>query len=95
MTEKDLEALEACIAAVLAGPDQGRRRQVEMMLMDGDRVEVGEFCAYVLQTDKLNLPPWESPPCWGDTEGPAGKLVKRLRAAGVSIYVPDPIAALS
>jgi hypothetical protein len=94
MTEKDEEALEACIAAVLASGDQPRIRQVQSMLMDGDRVEVGEHCCYVMQTDKLNLPPWEAPPCFGDMTGKAGKLAKRLRSAGVSIYVPDPLAAL-
>ena len=48
-----------------------------------------------MQMQKLGLPPWDAPPCWGDTTGAAGKLVKRLRAAGVSIYVPDPLAALA
>ena len=45
MTEKDEEALEACIAAVLASGDAPRIRQVQKMLMDTDRVEVGEHCA--------------------------------------------------
>jgi hypothetical protein len=95
VTEEDEEALELCIAAVLAGPDQARRRQIEKMLMDGDREEVGHLCAYIMQTRNLSLRPWEAPPCWGDTAGNAGRLVRRLRAAGVSIYHPDPLEALN
>jgi hypothetical protein len=46
----------------------------------------------------LNLEPWSSPPCWGDSKhhpNPAArKLLEQMLAAGVSRWHPDPLAAI-
>ena len=48
----------------------------------------------------LRLRPWEHPPAWIDDpddypESPeAAQLLKRMLAAGVSRYDPDPMATL-
>jgi hypothetical protein len=55
--------------------------------------EVAEFAANICQTTSLNLRPWEFPPCRAK-DGDALKLRDRMVAAGVSIWHPDPIAAL-
>lgn len=60
--------------------------------------DVAKFAADICQTRALNLSPWEYPPCRAgrDAFGNEGSLTLRdqLIAAGISIYHPDPIAAL-
>lgn len=66
----------------------------------------GRFCAYWCQSRNLKLAPCEFPPAWlrdvDDTEGPsfkrkaeAARLLRRLLAAGLSQFEPDPIGALA
>ena len=64
---------------------------------------------YSCQVGALRLKPWESPPCHvyytapdnrdgmkqGLRDARAGDLADRLMAAGLSIYEPDPAAALA
>jgi hypothetical protein len=70
--------------------------------------EVAEFAAYGCQMRALNLRPADCPPCWAydDIERPAGSafnqsiaaaraLAGRMLAAGISIFHPDPLAALA
>jgi hypothetical protein len=71
--------------------------------------DVATFAAYSCQMDALRLKPWQKPPCWiDDVEGTlaggnkddihgcyaAAVLLKRLLAAGLSMYEPDPLGAL-
>jgi hypothetical protein len=62
--------------------------------------------AYDCQCDALKLKPWQSPPMYGDStdgiddfEGAgrahAADLLRRLLAAGLSRFEPDPLAALA
>jgi hypothetical protein len=62
--------------------------------------------AYGCQCDALKLKPWQSPPMYGDStdgiddfEGAgrahAADLLRRLLAAGLSRFEPDPLAALA
>ena len=62
------------------------------------RREVAERAAYSCQIKALKLRPWESPPCWGagfHSTPQAAQLLDRLLAAGLSMWEPDPIAALA
>jgi hypothetical protein len=63
------------------------------------------FAAYSLQCDALNLKPWQSPPMDAGDDKPrdespvagrvaAWELRRRLIAAGLSKFEPDPIRAL-
>jgi hypothetical protein len=59
---------------------------------------------YHCQMEALRLRPWQSPPCWIGDERPrvddhrgevaAWKLRRRLIAAGLSEFEPDPIRML-
>jgi hypothetical protein len=55
--------------------------------------------------DSLHLKPWQEPPCWAgddkpvDRDGTHGRaaawaLRRKLIKAGLSMYEPDPVAAL-
>ena len=68
-----------------------------------------ESASYHFQIRTLKLKPWEPPPSWvRDIEGyleagddgvggwfTAAKLAQRLRAAGLSLFEPDPPTALA
>ena len=58
------------------------------------------------RTTLLNLKPWQPPPCWQGDERPvddfatagrvaAWELRRRLLAAGLSAFEPDPVGALA
>jgi hypothetical protein len=60
---------------------------------------VAKFAAGICQRDSLNLSPWESTPCHAhrdvfNNDGSI-ELRDRMVAAGVSIWHPDPPAALA
>src|SRR5262245_1169960 len=57
--------------------------------------EVAEFAAWGWQVQNLGLRPWELPPCASDGVGndKHAKLYRQLKAAGVSVYHPDPAKA--
>ena len=100
MTRKDLAALRRCIEVVERDPM--RREQVFNIR---PRLTKALFCCSVAQSESLDLKPWECPACESDSDPSdnasyaeqkrrARQLADRLRAAGLSIYEPDPIAAL-
>jgi len=43
--------------------DGGRAQQIDRMLADTDRTEVGMFAAACCQRQALQLKPWQIPPC--------------------------------
>lgn len=105
LDEVDLDALQR--AMDLARRDPDRAGQLEEMLKDRPWDDVAKFAAYVVQGQSLRLRLWESPPCHGYIRSPdgrggfktvrddkAGALADRLLAAGLSIYEPEPVAAL-
>ena len=69
--------------------------------------EGGEYAAYHCQMRSLRLRPWQCPPCDANGEvDPAegdgygnrpdeGGLRQRLTRAGLSVFEPDPMAAIS
>lgn len=58
--------------------------------------EVAEFAAYHCQTRSMRLRPWDTPPCHANEDGssPAASFLRKMLAAGVSRWHPDPLAAL-
>jgi hypothetical protein len=103
MNRIDQEALQRAIQMAKAN-DPGRRQQLESMLTDRPWREVAEFASFCCQTASLCLKPWEWPPCWSCDDYPrlddhrgqaaAWRLRRRLIAAGLSEFEPDPAAAL-
>ena len=62
LTETDRAALSLAIERVRA-QDGGRAPQIDRMLADTDRTEVGMFAAACCQRQALQLKPWQIPPC--------------------------------
>ena len=80
--------------------DPGRAQQLQSKLQDEPWREVAEFAAYGCQMHALSLRPWRDPPCHADEDETkprdkaAQRLLRKMLAAGVSRYEPDPLAAL-
>ena len=102
----DRDALKRCIEMARTYP--GRSEQIDWKLNEGrcSWQDTAKFCAYLCQSKNLRLEIMEFPPAWlidaDDVEGPAfkgkpqaAKLLRRLLAAGLSQYEPDPIRALA
>ena len=82
-----------------------RADQLAAMLKDRPWEDVAMFAAYCCQTAALNLKPWQEPPMHAGDDRPldtsplmgrlaAWELRRRLLAAGLSKFEPDPIRAL-
>ena len=106
LSDVDRDALKRCIEMARTYP--GRDEQISWKLGKGgcSWQDTAKLCAYLWQSKNLRLEIQEFPPCWlldaDDTAGPAFKrkpeaarLLKRLLAAGLSQYEPDPIRALA
>ena len=102
MTRNDRRVLTQALAMCRA-EDEGRAGQIEAMLEDRAWEEVASFAASCCQSRTLKPYPWQSPPCYvaeddGDDceiNADAVKLLRKMLAAGVSRYEPDPLAALA
>jgi hypothetical protein len=108
LSREDTRAMAQAIAAVRV-KGRASREQIDEKLASEDWEAVGRFAAYVAQDNALRLKPWEMPPCWirdldaslqqppDDHRGEhrAAVLLKRLLAAGLSRYEPNPLAALA
>ena len=91
------------LAIARAESEQERERIDEMVRKQGWQ-EAAETAAYSAQCDALRLKPWQAPPCHShddvvpnDSYGNRADeiaLRQRLRRAGLSVFKPDPIAAL-
>jgi hypothetical protein len=77
------------------GPD--RAAQIDRKLKDEGFSAAGRFASCYVQDERLQLKPWQTPPCdiWGYGQSDAIELRDRLLAAGLSIYEPDPVKALA
>jgi hypothetical protein len=100
MQRHDRAALTQALAMCRA-EDEGRAWQIDSMLEDRPWAEVARFAASCCQCRALKLYPWQSPPCDVDEDGDDGeinadgvKLLRKMLAAGLSRYEPDPLAAL-
>jgi hypothetical protein len=106
LSKVDREALQHAIEMVRAeGPNE--TRWIDDHLRTNGFFEAGHLASYHRQYRALQLKPWEFPPIWIDDvratlkEPPdfkdrhrAAKLLRRLLAAGLSRYEPDPLTAL-
>jgi hypothetical protein len=83
----------------------GRRRQIEDKQRTEPWEEVAIFAAYCCQREALSLKPWQEPPMHAGADRPldssplmghvaAWELRRRLLAAGLSVFEPDPVRAL-
>jgi hypothetical protein len=93
----DDQALERCLE--IARGDPLRAAQIDSMLEGRPRDEVQRFAANLVQSRALNLKPWEEPPCAASEHGvdrdpQAQALLKKMLAAGLSRFEPNPLAAL-
>jgi len=105
MKRVDKDAMRRAIAQAKA-ESPARRRQIESMLANDPFEEVGRFAARCCQSAALALKPWAPPPMSAEvypcvdrfpTDGrvAAHELLRRLLAAGLSRFEPDPLAALA
>jgi hypothetical protein len=97
LTDVDRDALARALALVRASKDPGRRVQIEGKLREEGWFEAASFAAYSVQNRVLGLKPWQDPPCFGHLgdDPAAAELQRRLEAAGLSIFEPDPEGALA
>ena len=99
MTKHDRDALKLAMETCRA--EEGRAEQLDYMVKQDGWRYAATFSAYHCQMQSLDLCPWEEPPCWqredddSERNAPAVKLLKRMLAAGVSRYHPDPLKALA
>lgn len=102
MRRADQEALRRALTMAKA-ESPGRKEQLESKLAEEPWEKVAAFAASCCQSRNLHLKPWECPPC---DAGPTADrrdyenapkaiaMKRRLIDAGLSVYEPDPIAAL-
>jgi hypothetical protein len=103
-TAIDLEALQRAFATACSESPEERTRFEEMLREKGPE-EAYETAAYSCQCRTLKLKCWEAPPCHcrddvinNITYGHKRKeitLRRRMLAAGLSLFEPDPRAALA
>jgi hypothetical protein len=96
MKKIDKAALDLALETVLRGKEPGRADQVRDMLREDGWEYAAKFCSSLLQRQRLQLKPWDKPPCRLDSpdDSPAGRLLRRMLAAGMSRYDPNPIQVL-
>jgi len=92
ITDSDRDAMTRAIAAARR-ESPTRSKQIDDKLRTEPWEAVGRFAAFSAQIESLHLKPWESTVVYADTPE-AHALLGRLKAAGLSKYEPDPIAAL-
>ena len=99
MTRNDRAALKLALEQARA-EDPGRAQQIHSMLEERAWTEVANFAASVCQNRTLKLQPWDLPPCDvdedddSDINANAVRLLRKMLAAGVSRYHPDPLATI-
>jgi hypothetical protein len=105
MRKTDREALKRALETAKA-EDADLRQQVEAMQREDGWDYAATFAAYHCQRRTLGLKPWQLTPSEVDDEQPiadpqklglldAWQLRRRLLAVGLSVYEPDPPAALA
>jgi hypothetical protein len=93
LTDTDREAMTRAIAAARR-ESPTRAKQIDAMLRNEPWEDVGRFAAFSAQIESLHLMPWESTLVYANSPE-AHALFRRLKAAGLSKYEPDPLAAIA
>ena len=96
LDEGDGDALLLCMEQARA---MGRGKQLDKMLETRTWPRVAFFACYCCQMHSLKLQPHDSPPCHINflndaDQSDAAKLLRRMLAAGVSKWHPQPLVAL-
>ena len=100
LAEHDRDALQRCME-IASSKDGDRKEQLDSMLATQSWIDVAMFAASVTQSRSLALKPWHEPPsiCDEHDENERDKqgqaLLRRMLAAGISRFEPDPLAALA
>jgi|SRR3954463_11486446 hypothetical protein len=92
LTDVDRDAMTRAIAAARR-ESPNRSRQIDRKLASESFEAVGRFCAFSAQIESLHLQPFESTVVYADSPE-AHALPRRLKAAGLSRFEPDPLGAL-
>jgi hypothetical protein len=92
----DTAALQRALDMSLKSKEPGRADQIEWMLEEHGWLYAARFASYHLQMNQLQLRPWERPPCRlnAPNDSPAGRLLAKMLAAGMSKHDPEPMRAL-
>ena len=106
----DREALALAIK-LMHGESRACAEQLDAKLEREPWDEVGAFASYHCQMRSLGLRPWQSPPCWIDSDDirsalreprddqrgvrAAAELLQRMRSLGISKYHPTPVEAVA
>jgi hypothetical protein len=107
--DRDTKARELAIATV-RGRGRAEAERIDQEIAERGFMSAGRSATYRCQYDALRLKPWQSPPCWIDRneidaiiargddgvlgDYAAAKLLRRMLAANVSQFHPDPERAL-
>ena len=104
MEAHDRRAMELAIEMARADSET-QRREIDDRLRTQPWQQVAEFAVWCCQDRSLKLRPWDCPPCCTkDVEDPSDDwgyrpqevaLLRRMLAAGVSRFHPDPLAAIA
>ena len=103
MERHDLEAMRLAISTLRKDHPE-LRATIEAMLRSQGEQEVGLFAVGFCQVKNLHLKGWECPPCDTFDADPSDcygrrpneiALLRRMLAAGVSRFHPDPMQALA
>jgi hypothetical protein len=99
INDLDRQALDRCTKLYAAKGGEFTQRVKER---DCDWREMAHGCCFHFQMQNLGLRPWQNPPMFlidDDSSRPedlaAFKIMRKLIDAGLSVYEPDPLAALA
>src|SRR5262249_47345058 len=92
----DQKALQRALDMALKSEERGRADQIRWMLGEHGWLFAARFSSYHLQMNQLKLRPWDRPPCRlkEPDDSPAGRLLAKMLAAGMSKHDPEPLKAL-
>jgi hypothetical protein len=96
MKALDKAALQRALDVALESEEPGRANQIREMLKENGWLYAARFSSYHLQMNQLQLRPWDRPPCRLEApdDSPAGRLLRKMLACGMSKHDPEPMRAL-
>lgn len=99
MTPTDKQALVDCMTIARRDPEYAAH--LDDMLKNRSWTDVARSACWRCQREALRLKPWQIPPMYLDVDelrrewdAPGQQILRRMLAAGVSRYAPDPLQAL-
>lgn len=100
LTKTDRTAIKLAIRR--ASRDKRTRELLDGLIAEGQYRRAMHQAAFNCQMELMGLKPWEIPPVWvNDADNPepgfeaAAKLLREMRAHGVSRWHPSPLEALA